>query len=406
MLDRAGPEQKPKFRILHILRSPVGGLFRHVVDLAKGQAERGHQVGIVADSTTGSARSAAMLAELAPLLELGIHRLPMHRGPHPGDLRVQLRINGLVAELQPDVVHGHGSKGGLYARLPAAFSIGRGIVRAYTPHGGSLHFTPGVGGHAAYTFVEQVLERGTDLFLFECAFAADRYRSMIRPTRRMVRIVHNGLHLPEFETVEPAADATDLLFIGELRMLKGIDTLVEALRAIASDTGAAPSLSIVGAGPDERTLRDVVRDAGLSDRVRFAGAMPAREAFRIGRIVVVPSRMESFPYIVLEAVAAGRPVVATKVGGIPEIFGNDAARLVVPDNPIALAAAIRRMQADVAAGNLRLIERLQRHVRQSFTVDAMVGAVLDGYADAMLEHHAPAMVAAMRTGREILGRGQ
>jgi len=372
-------------RVIHILRSPVGGLFRHVRDLAQGQAARGHQVGIIADATTGGARAEEMLAEIAPALSLGVHRLAMRRNPHPSDLLVQHRINRIAARADAQILHGHGSKGGLYARLPRLVSLPgrRKRLSVYTPHGGSLHFTPGTSGHMAFTLAERVLERGTDLFLFESGFAQARYETMIRRTRRLARIVHNGLHGEEFMPVAPLPDAADLLFVGELRLLKGIDTLIEASLLIADATGRQPSLTLVGAGPDTQSLHDLVAARGIAESVRFPGPMPAREAFRLGRLMVVPSRMESFPYVVLEAAAAGMPLVATNVGGIPEIFGPDANRLVPPDQPAALAGAIRRAQADVIARETSLKASLRARVHENFTVDAMVEAVVGAYRDAL-----------------------
>ena len=74
------------------MRAPVGGIFRHIIDLANGQADRGHQVGIVADSRTGGERADKALAEIAPRLALGVHRIAIHREPWPTDLLVWLRF--------------------------------------------------------------------------------------------------------------------------------------------------------------------------------------------------------------------------------------------------------------------------------------------------------------------------
>ena len=79
-------ETERKLRILHVLRAPLGGLFRHVLDLTREQVARGHAVGFVTDSLTGGERAAANLAALEPMLELGIRRLPMLRAPHASDI--------------------------------------------------------------------------------------------------------------------------------------------------------------------------------------------------------------------------------------------------------------------------------------------------------------------------------
>ena len=87
-----------KLRIIHVLRAPVGGLFRHVVDLAREQAARGHEVGICADSTTGDERAARTLRELSPGLLLGLTRVPMSRQIGPSDIAA-VRHVGLRARL-------------------------------------------------------------------------------------------------------------------------------------------------------------------------------------------------------------------------------------------------------------------------------------------------------------------
>ena len=92
-------------RILHVVRAPVGGIIRHILDVANGQIERGHHVGIVADSLTGGTRADAVLAEIEPRLKLGVHRVAIRREPRFADLMVWAHIAGLIRKLKPDVVH-------------------------------------------------------------------------------------------------------------------------------------------------------------------------------------------------------------------------------------------------------------------------------------------------------------
>jgi glycosyltransferase involved in cell wall biosynthesis len=124
-------------RILHAVRAPVGGIFRHILDLANGQADRGHHVGIIADSLTGGERAAAALAEIAPRLMLGVHRFAIRREPLPADVLAWAHFMRLIRRLKPDVLHGHGAKAGAFIRLNAR---SKGTIRVYTPHGGSLHY--------------------------------------------------------------------------------------------------------------------------------------------------------------------------------------------------------------------------------------------------------------------------
>jgi glycosyltransferase involved in cell wall biosynthesis len=363
--------------ILHVLRAPVGGLFRHVVDLARGQAARGHSIGIIADSTTGAADAEATLTDLAPRLTHGLRRIPMSRHIGPRDIGAARAVAQAAAACHANVVHGHGAKGGAYARLARA---GRAI-RVYTPHGGSLHYSPRSPLGILYLSLERLLLPLTELFLFESEYGRRVFGESVGEPKALSHVVHNGVEETEFAPVELQPDATDLLFVGELRRLKGVDVLVEAIGLLARE-GRAVSATIVGDGPDAEAFRGRVAALGLTGAVGFAGAMPARTAFARGRVLVVPSRAESLPYIVLEGAAARIPLIATAVGGIPEIFGPDAGHLVLPGDAAALAAAIRSTLDNLAAAREHALQ-LQIRVHAGFSVDAMTDHVLAAYAQAM-----------------------
>lgn len=359
-------------RILHIMRAPVGGLFRHVVDLAREQTARGHAVGIVADSNTGSATAAATLQDLDRSIALGVTRVPMSRQVGPSDRAALAHVAQRADDTGAEILHGHGAKGGAYARL-----AGGNRLRVYTPHGGSLFYSAYSPVGLFYFAVERWLRARTDLILFESAFARDTFRRVIGETP-FCRVVHNGISAAELEPVEPNADAADIVFIGELRWRKGVDTLLEALALLAA-AGTPLTAVFYGAGPDRAAAEEMARKLGVAERVKFPGESRPRPAFQSGRLLVIPSRQESLPYIVLEAAAARMPMITTTAGGIPEIFGDDASSLIAPGDPEALAAAIRRMRAD---DTRELSGRLQRRVAEHFSVSAMTHAVLEAYAEA------------------------
>jgi glycosyltransferase involved in cell wall biosynthesis len=375
-------EVERPLRILFTFRAPVGGLFRHVYDLVKGLVARGHQVGIVCDSMTGGERGNALLAELEPQLALGLHRLPMHRNPNPGDVAVLRLISRLIRELKPDVVHGQGAKGGLYARLHGVLTPHSGPVRCYTPHGGSLNYYPGSFLHRVYMQMEKLLERGTDLFLFESRFIQDRYHEFVTISQRPTVIALNGLYPHEFDAVQPNPDGRDFLYVGEFREAKGIDTLVEAM-VLLSERGIRPSVQMVGSGPSEERIRALIDKAGLTQSFAWRGVTPAAQAFKLGRIMVVPSRFESLPYIVLEAVAGALPLISTNVGGIPEILAADYRYLIPPNNPKALADAMADALARPQAELAREAGRLSDHVNERFRVDLMVDTIVTSYRRAI-----------------------
>ena len=143
-------------RILHVLRAPVGGLFRHVADLTEAQAARGHAVGLVLDSTTGGAEAERMLQSLASAAKLGIRRVPMSRHLGLSDFNAVRFVAASARESKADIVHGHGAKGGAYARLARGDAL-----RVYTPHGGSLHYAAASPLGLLYLNLERRLARRT-----------------------------------------------------------------------------------------------------------------------------------------------------------------------------------------------------------------------------------------------------
>lgn len=367
-------------RILHSLRAPVGGLFRHVLDLAGEQAARGHAVGIVADRNTGDALTESRLAAIAPCLALGVTRVPMARQPGTGDLAAYRAVRDLALQLSPDVLHGHGAKGGAYARLArrALRRRGRRVAAFYTPHGGSLNYRPGTLQSRVFIGLERIMDGLTDGLVFESAYASRVYKRLVTSAGAPSRIVPNGLQPGDFTPHAPVADAAEFLFLGELREIKGVDLLLRALR-IVNDRHPARAI-IVGSGPDAATLKSLAGALRLAALTDFPGAMPAPRALPQGRCFVVPSRAESFPYVVLEAAAAGMPLISTDVGGIPEIVEGTDTPLIPSDDVAALAAAMQAFLDDPALAKARA-ERLRATAGAKFTVAAMTGAILDFYAE-------------------------
>jgi glycosyltransferase involved in cell wall biosynthesis len=377
----------PPLRILHCLRAPIGGLFRHVYDLASGQAELGHEVGVVCDATTGGDSSERALQRLSDSCALGVTRIAMPRQLGFGDWRAYGRVLRLAATLDAEVLHGHGAKGGAYARLAARGlkRKGSGVKAVYTPHGGSLHYAPSSPLGRIYIGAERMLAPMTDGLIFESVFAARRYASVIGEPACPVRIVPNGVHRSEFYEPALSDDAADFVFVGELRDLKGVDVLLHALAAYRE---VFPGRAlIVGSGPDENAFKRLARKLRLGSTVSFVGAQPAHTAFSRARCLVVPSRAESFPYIVLEAAAAGMPIIATNVGGIPEIMSGTDIPLIPPGDAEALAAQMRAFLADPQPFLARAAV-LQANVAEKFTVDIMTRDIVDFY-DGLLGREQP-----------------
>jgi glycosyltransferase involved in cell wall biosynthesis len=368
-------------RILHAVRAPVGGIFRHILDLANGQIERGHEVGILADSLTGGERADTAFAEMAPRLALGVHRIAIRREPHPADIMLWPQFTSLVRRLRPQVLHGHGAKAGAFIRTKGHSDT---LIRVYTPHGGSLHYGTDTAKGKLYATVERALMNRTDLFLFESEFARNTYQRVVGIPKGLVRCVFNGVTAKEFDPLIMAEDATDVVYVGEFRHIKGADILIEAVAKLRA-AGKPVTLTLAGDGEETAALHALCDRLNLGPAVSFIGHVPARRGFGKGRLLVVPSRGDSMPYVVIEAAAAGTPMIAANVGGIPEIFGPFTDALVPPNDPDVLATAIAAALDDPAKSQERA-RLLRERVFLHFSQRAMVDGVLSGYRDAFAEH--------------------
>lgn len=371
-----------RLRIIHCFRSPVGGIFRHVRDLAEAQAAAGHLVGIICDSSTGGAHEDKLFEQTLPFLALGVRRTVMQRHIGPGDIASAWRTYKLIKELQPDILHGHGAKGGVYARLfGSLLRVSRSrVARLYSLHGGSLHYDETTVTGRLFFLVERLMERFTDHLLFVSDYERQTYRRKIGEPRVPYSLVYNGLRPAEFEPVRPLPEAADFLYIGMMRDLKGPDLFIDALASAEKQVGRGVRAVMVGDGDQLPEYKAQIQRLGLTDRVAFRSPMPARQAFAMARTIVVPSRAEAMPYIVLEALAAGVPMIATSVGGIPEIFAEHHEVLAAPD---AASIASRMAQALTQSAAFSAKMPATTSLRQRFGVDVMAAAVEQAYAKSL-----------------------
>lgn len=371
-------------RIVHCLREPVGGLFRHVLDLVRMQAGAGHDVGLICDAGTGGADADTALAAIEPACRLGIRRFRMSREIGPGDLVTARRVQRALSALAPHIIHAHGAKGGAYARLlPALRLVRRQAKVIYTPHGGSLHFDAASAKGRLFFAAERLFERATDALIFVCRYEQQTYATKVGEPSVPRYVVYNGIAADELVPLDAAPEAADFLYIGAMRDLKGPDLMLQAL-SLLRERGYAASAVMVGDGPDKARYRQMAHALALDENLRFLPPMPAREAFALGRCVVLPSRAESFPYIVLEALGARRPLIATGVGGVPEIFADATDWLVCPDSAQSLAQAMQHFLEDSSKFNA-LSAYLHDRASQFFTLETMAGGVESVYASLVSE---------------------
>ncbi|MFL5018342.1 MAG: glycosyltransferase family 4 protein [Rhizobium sp.] len=330
--------QQP-LRILHCFRSPVGGIFRHVRDLVEEHSKAGHDIGILCDSSTGGEYEDSLFDDIRPYLSLGLTRVPIRRSISPSDIATMWDTYKKIKSLRPDVLHGHGAKGGVLARLAgSALRVNRyRVARLYTAHGGSLHYSRSSLSGQFVLRMERLQEYFTDALVFICEYERDTYARKVGRPRTKTRLIYNGISERDFEAIPTRSDAVHFIYVGMLRDLKGPDLFVDAFAKTERLLGRPLSALMIGDGPDRDRYREMMVERGLGKRIGMLPAMRVHEAFSMAQNLVVPSRAEAMPYIVLEGLGAGKTIIASRVGGIPEVLGADSAALVEPGNSDDLA---------------------------------------------------------------------
>jgi glycosyltransferase involved in cell wall biosynthesis len=168
-----------------------------------------------------------------------------------------------------------------------------------------------------------------------------------------------------------------------LRDLKGPDVFIDAFARTERAAGRPLSAVMVGDGPDRDRYFELMGQLGLGRRIRMMPAMPVRDGFALAKTVVVPSRAEAMPYIVLEALAAGKPVIASRVGGIPEVLGAHSAALAIPGDAGDLSRIMMETldKRDWQEATMPKPEAF----RSVFSASVMARSMLDLYQDVLDE---------------------
>jgi glycosyltransferase involved in cell wall biosynthesis len=315
----------------------VGGV-RIIVDaLAKAARAGGHELASVVDADARHAPGVAREIRLYPFppraRELSRLRRFARRFPFTA-----ARLVRAVREFAPDVVSVHCVR--RFAPYAAVVRRVTGIPQVLSLQEGML--PPGTPENVG---LFRLLVRSVDV-VAACSGEAARYAADIGGARR-VSLVPNGYDPEEFQAVDPYSHPRPyVLALGRLEIQKGFDVLIEALARLANP---AADLLIAGEGAERGELEALARARGIADRVHFLGTTDRRTTvalLRSAAVVCCPSRFEGLPLVAIEAFAAGRPVVATNVNGIPELVRHEETGVVVPpDDPPALAAALARVLA-------------------------------------------------------------
>lgn len=338
--------------VMHLLApAPFGGLEEVVLGLAVGQMERGIRVRVVTVLDGDVSRDHPFVDRAR---DLGLEVLAVT----PPRRRYDREVGAIRELLAPGggVLHTHGHRpdvlGGVAARRA-------GWSQVSTVHG----FTGGDWKNRMYEWLQfRALRRADGVVAVSRAIRDRLVRAGVGSAG--LRCIPNVLAPGTFLSREQAraslgieGERPTLGWAGRLGREKGADILLEAVSLIRD---LPVQVSFLGDGPEREFLLAESRRLGVGDRVTWHGAVPrAGRLLRAFDMLVLSSRTEGTPMIVLEALAAGVPVVATAVGGVPDLIREDGA-LVPPANPEALAQAIRATLEHLGAARARAREVANR----------------------------------------------
>ena len=350
-------------RVVHVHRiAGIGGSERHLLTLLPALAEAGVDASFV--GLDGGGDPKPFYAELD---RTGIpHRVASVRG-----------LRGAIASFRPDLVHTHL----VHADVFGAVAAGRKPLVSTKHNDDPFRAGP-------FRFLERALtRRARGVITITEALARFQVETVGLP-REKLTVVHYGLDAPP-----PAwADNPPLALPPSARVLLGLGRLVPqkgyavALRAFASVREGHPEavLVIAGEGPERAELERLRRELGLGESVHFPGRAGDVAAWlERAEVLVHPARWEGFGLVLLEAMLASLPVVATRVSAIPEIVADGETGLLVPaDDPVALAGALGQVLDDPALAR-RFAEAGLARARRDFSVERMATATAEVYRRAL-----------------------
>jgi len=374
-------------RVLHVLEAMGGGTRRHVLDLLPALQKRGVACTLAVSPHRNWPGSETFARDVRALRGFGVRveTLPMPRSLRSGkSLRalIQLQSEGF------DVVHAHSSVAGALARMARA--VAKAPV-VYTPH--CIAFETGLPPRQrrAARLLEQFLAPLTSHFIAVSQHEKRAILSRKLCAENRVSTIHNGVDLSAFDALPNRArdefqlDGNDFVIgcFGRLTKQKNQIALVRALPDVLQLVPNA-KLFFVGDGEDESMLRNVARNSGVLSRIAWAGAQSeARDLYALCDVVAQPSRWEGCPYVVLEAMAARKVVIARRVGGVGEIvenlYGEDAYGAAYPPQNDELAYWICEAAKDTRWRQNTESAARQR-VEESFTLEQMVESTTAVYA--------------------------
>ena len=356
----------PLLRVLEVMEATEGGTRRHLMDIVTHLPAGRFQVSVACSTR----RDPHFLDDVRRMTAMGVrvHEVPMRREIRPiGDMIAFLRLWRIMRRGGFDVVHTHSAKAGFVGRLAGRLAGTPRVI--HTPHTFPFEMDVGRLARSYYLRLERMAGRFCDRIVCVCPSQLALARSVADPARAV--LIENGIPPPPLRDTEERLqrrrelgidpDIPVAAVIGRFTLQKGHDVFIEAARRVA---GRLPSARfvLVGDGELRTRLENLILAAGMKERFLLAGTREdAGNLLTAFDVVVLPSLWEGLPYTLLEAMAAARGVVATRVGGMPDVIENGVDGLLVPPkDPAALSEAMTTL-----LDNAKLRSKMGAHARRT-----------------------------------------
>ena len=374
-------------RILRVIaRLNMGGPAIHVASLAAGLQTRGYQTTLVAGSLARGEDSMAFLAERLGVSVVSVPEIQREIAVIP-DARSILRLAELIRSIRPHILHTHTAKAGAIARAAAVLATdARPPVVVHTFHGHVLKGYFGPGRTAFFRQVERTLARGSDALVAVSPEVRDDLIAFgVAPPEKFV-VVRLGIPLDDrlddessevdFRAQYGIAPGTFVVgWVGRMTGVKDTGAVLDTVAALRA-RGVDAVACLVGDGPDREPLEQHALELGIARSCFFVGYQTeVAGLYRLFDAFLLPSVNEGTPVSAIEALAAGTPVVANRVGGVPDVVrdGLDG-YLVEPGDTEGAAECLAMLAADPELRR-RLGESGRARVRERYSVDRLVDDV-------------------------------
>jgi glycosyltransferase involved in cell wall biosynthesis len=374
---------KSKINILRIVATPQGGIGGHVGELINSIDHQKFSTILCTSLEAADNKFKLKLPDIQKNTKRIIN-LNIKKAPSISDFLNIYKIYRICKNDAVEIVHGHGAKGGVYARILGVFLKVKVI---YSPHGGSLHAVHGLFGNFIYLLIERFLFYFTTLVVFDSDYCNSNFKSKLLIKSERLKTIFLGVVVKD-KSQGRISERNNIyiIAIGQLRKLKGHDILIRAIKILVKK-GYKVKLGICGGGEKGLSfLNKLISDLELHNIVTLYGDVAEISPYLDSAdIFVHPSLHEAFGYAPIEAMNSGLPVIVSNVGGLLDIVKDEFNGLVFDirgDNELNLSLAIESYinNPDLVK---KVVNNAEFTIKSKFNINRMIVEFENSYQEVL-----------------------